>query len=460
MNGRERGFRRVLSRYDLVLYGLVLLGPTAPYPIFGIVQQLSRGHAALAYVVAMLGVLFTACSYGKMSSAFPNAGSTYTYVQRGLNEHVGFLAGWAMILDYLLIPLVSIIYAGLTAHRVFPAIPYLAWAIVFAIGLTLINVPGIRMTARAGNVMMLAMSICAVVFIGLAARYAVQHFGFAGLWNSTVLFNPATFRTGPLVLGAGVAAMSYIGIDAISTLAEDTVSPERDVAFATVLVCILQTAICVATVYFAALVWPDFASYPDSNTAIFDIGRRIGGNAMFLGLTIVILIAALASALTGQAGASRLLFGMGRDGALPRNIFAYLHPRFATPTRSIYLMGALCLIMAVVMPFNIAVEVLNFGAFAGFIVVNLAVIRHFYFRMKQRGGMATLLNLVFPFLGASVCIYLWLSLSTAAKAAGFCWLGIGIAYLAILTRGFRTRSANLELLAASPEEPDYTRRSG
>lgn len=460
MNDRRPSFRRVLSRYDLVLYGLVLLGPTAPYPIFGIVQQLSRGHAPLAYLTAMLGILFTACSYGKMASVFPNAGSTYTYVQRGLNEHIGFLAGWAMILDYLLIPLVSIIYAALTAQRVIPAVPYLVWAILFATGLTLLNIPGIRVTARAGNVMMAAMSICAVLFIFLSARYAFLRGGWPALWNTRVLVNPATFATRHLVLGAGVAAMSYIGIDAISTLAEDTLDAERDVAFATVLVCVLQTAICVTTVYFAALVWPDFTNYPDPNTVIFDIGRRIGGPQMFFVLTAVILIAALASALTGQAGASRLLFGMGRDGALPPKLFGYLHPRFATPTRSIYLMGALSLVAAVAMPFNIAVEVLNFGAFAGFILVNLAVVRHFYFRMKQRGARATLLNLIVPLLGAAVCIYLWLNLSAAAKAAGFCWLGIGVAYLAFLTRGFRMPPARLDLREETIPELNGTRQLG
>src|SRR5690349_22793909 len=118
-------FKRVLSRGDLILYGLVILTPTAPYPVYGIVQQVSQGHAALAYLVAMVAMLFTAASYGKMSGAFPAAGSTYTYAQRALSQHVGFLAGWAMILDYFLIPLLSVIYASLTAERLLPRVPYL-----------------------------------------------------------------------------------------------------------------------------------------------------------------------------------------------------------------------------------------------------------------------------------------------------------------------------------------------
>ncbi|HLH05093.1 MAG TPA: APC family permease [Bryobacteraceae bacterium] len=441
--------RRILTRTDLVIYGLVLLGPTAPYPVYGLVQQKTLGHAALAYLAAMVGVLFTALSYAKMSSAYPAAGSTYTYTRRALNEHAGFLAGWSMMLDYFLIPLVSIIFGALTAHRLIPGIPYAAWALGFTAALTAINIFGIRVTARASEIMMAIMSIFAVVFIVLCARYVVTQHGIAGLFDSRALYRPQSFHMSALMLGAGIAALSYIGFDAISTLAEDTVNPMRDIGFATVLVCILQTAICFITVYLAALVWPDYASYPEAETVILDISTRIGGPVLFGFLSFVILVAALASALTGQAGASRLLYGMGRDGALPPRIFAYLHPRFATPTRSIYLMGALCAFAAVAMRFEIAAELLNFGAFAGFVLVNLSVIRHFYVRQRERSGLAFVTNLLFPALGALVCLYLWASLSRNAKIAGFLWLLVGAIYLAIVTRGFRLAPKSLGSLSES-----------
>ncbi len=454
MSQSPSSLKRVLTRRDLILYGLVILTPTAPYPVYGIVQQVSNGHAALGYLVAMVAMLFTAASYGKMAGAFPAAGSTYTYVQRALNEHVGFLAGWAMILDYFLIPLESIIYAALTAHRMVPSVPYEVWAVGFTLALTLINIPGIRVTARASEFLMAIMTICAISFIVLAARYVVVRHGASGLFDSTALFRPGSFALRPLMLGAGVAALSYIGFDAISTLAEDSVDPKRDIGFATVLVCILQALICVVTVYLAALVWPDFHSYPESETVILDIGRRTGGVMMFGALIFVLLVAGLASALTGQAGASRLLYGMGRDGVLSRRVFAYIHPRFATPTRGIYLMAAACLVGVLFMRFEIAVELLNFGAFAGFILVNLSVIRHFFIRERRRQGADLLKNLISPALGAAVCLYLWMSLSGKAKIAGFIWLAIGAAYLAILTRGFRIAPKSLGSLNEFVEKAD------
>jgi putrescine importer len=201
---------------------------------------------------------------------------------------------------------------------------------------------------------------------------------------------------------------------------------------------------CVATVYLAALAWPDYRGFPESETAILDIGQRIGGPWMVGCLTFVLLVAGLASALTGQAGASRLLFGMGRDGVISRDIFAYIDPRYSTPTRSIYLMGAVSIVGALAIRFQLAAELLNFGAFVGFILVNLSVIRHYYVRLGQRRGVYVFTNLLFPLAGALVCGYVWMSLTGKAKLVGFGWLLLGVLFLAVLTRGFRVPPKKLE----------------
>ena len=442
--------KRVLSRRDLILYGLVILTPTAPYPVFGIVQQTSHGHAVLSFVVAMVAMLFTALSYGKMSGAFPSAGSTYTYTSRAINPNVGFLAGWAMILDYLLIPLLSVIYAALTANRMFPKVPYLVWAVVFNIGITLINVRGMRVTARAGNGMMVLMSACALLFMMLAVHYIAGHGGGGSALISWItIYNPGTFGLHPLMLGAAIASISFIGFDAISTLAEDTLHPERDIAFATVAVCLIETVLCVATVYLAALVWPNFNSYPESETVILDIGRMVGGSSMMGAISFILLVAGLASALTGQAGASRLLLGMGRDGVISRRFFAAVDEKHSTPVRAIYLMGAISLIGSVTLRFQLVVELLNFGAFVGFILVNLSVVRYFFFTRGDRQGWQVFWNLACPLAGAGVCGYIWLNLTWKAQLAGFGWLGVGLLYLAILTRGFRRMPGTISSLAGN-----------
>ncbi len=435
--------KRVLTRRDLILYGLVILTPTAPYPVYGIIQQVSHGHAALSYLVAMVAMLFTAMSYARMATAYPSAGSTYTFVQRTLSPYVGFLAGWAMILDYFLIPLESILYSALTAARLVPVVPYFLWVVLFAAGITLINVRGIRFMTRANTAIMAVMTVCAVLFIVLSARQVIEHSGIGGLLSLRNFVRPGTFKFQPVMLGAAIATLSYIGFDAISTLAEDTLHPKRDIGFATVFVCILQTAICVVTVYLASLVWPNYSSFPDTDTAILDVGHRVGGQFMFGVLTFVLLVAGIASALTGQAGASRLLYAMGRDGVISRPVFAHLHPRYATPTRAIYVISLVSLAGALGLRFQIAVELLNFGAFAGFVLVNLSVIQHYFVRLNLRRGRELWYNLIFPLLGALVCGYVWMNLTGKAKLVGSLWLLIGAIYLGIITRGFKQKPVEL-----------------
>lgn len=429
-------FARVLTRRDLILYGLVILTPMAPFPVYGIVQQVSGGYAALAYVVAMSAMLFTAASYGRMASAFPQAGSTYTYAQQGLNPWLGFLAGWAMILDYFLIPLESIVYAALTAKRLFATVPYALWVVCFAAAITLINIRGIRVTARASTALMAVMTGCAVLFAGLAVNFIVAHHGIAGLFNVQAVIPGQNFMWKPLIAGSGIAVLSYIGFDAISTLAEDTIHPSRDIGAATILVCLIQTVFCFVTVYLATLVWPDFHTYPQGETAILDVGQTIGGHAMLATISFVLLVAGLASALTGQAGASRLLFGMGRDGVVSRRVFSHIDTRHATPTRSIYLVGAVSVVGALIVKFQLAVELLNFGAFIGFILVNLSVIGHYFVKERERRGVNFVRNLIMPLLGAAVCAYVWSHLTLKAHIVGFIWLGIGAIYMVVLTRGF------------------------
>jgi amino acid transporter len=428
-DGAEQGLRPVLTRRDLIIYGLVILSPTAPYPIYGAVQQASGGHATLCYLVAMIAMLFTATSYARMAAAFPVAGSTYCYVQRSLDPRLGFLAGWAMMLDYFLIPLLSIVYAALTAARLAPQVPYLAWALIFTAAITMVNLRGIRTTARANELLMVLLAGSALLFTVLAMRYVVNGGGTGALFSPAALFRGDTFSVRSLMLGAGISALSYIGFDAVTTLAEDSRSPEKDIAFSTVAVCLAQTAICAVTVYLAALVWPDFHSFPKVETAILDVGSRIGGPWLFGWITIVLLAAGLASAMTGQAGASRLLLGMGRDGVISSWMFGHVDEASATPRRAIWFMSAVAVAGSLLADFQLIVELLNFGAFAGFILVNLSVIGHYYVRLGLRGGADLWRHLISPALGALVCGYLWLSLTSTAKLAGFGWLTVGAAYL-------------------------------
>jgi amino acid transporter len=439
-SGVEGGFKRVLSLRDLILFGLAFIGPTAPYSMYGIATVKSHGHLPLVYAIAMVAMVFTALSYGRMATAFPEAGSTYTYAAKALHPTVGFFAGWALILDYILIPMLSVIFVGLTAHKVWPAAPYWIWALIAAAGITAINLGGMRVTARANYLTNALMIASLVWFIALAVKALLAGVGEGTLFSSRPFYNPQTFSFTDITGATSLAVLSFIGFDGISTLAEDAKNPKRDVARATVLVCLVAGALFVLESYLAQLLWPDYSTFSPVETAFMDIGRLVGGPALFFYFSFVLVVAGIASAITGQAGASRLLCGLGRDHVLPYRIFGYVHPKLGTPVYSVLLMGAVHLIGALLLQYTEAAELVNFGAFIGFMLVNLSVVRHFWQRLGQRNGKQSLVNLTLPLLGFAVCFYIWLHLSPFALKLGAAWMAIGLVYLLVLTRGFQRKT--------------------
>jgi putrescine importer len=432
----------VLSLRDLVLFGLAFVGPTAPYSMFGIATVKSHGHLALVYLIAMVAMSVTAISYGRMSAAYPEAGSTYAYASRALHPTAGFFAGWSMVLDYILIPMLSVIFVGLTASKIVPAVPFPLWAVATAGGITAINLRGIQVTARSNEVMNVIMGASLVWFVLMAIRALQSGAGEGALFSTRPFFNPQTFSFQAIMGATSLAVLSFIGFDGVSTLAEDARNPREDIGRATILVCLIAGGLFVLQSYLATMVWPDFTTFSPVETAFMDVGRLVGGPALFYFLSFVLLVAGVASAVTGQASASRLLCGMGRDRLLPYWIFGYVHPRLGTPIYSVLLMGGVHLAGALILKYTEVAELVNFGAFIGFMSVNLCVIRHYWLRSTE--PRQWLLHLALPAAGFAVCFYIWLHLSRFALALGGLWLAVGFFYLLLLTRGFTQKIADLK----------------
>ena len=428
--------KRVLSRGDLVLFGITFVGPTAPFPVFGIVSSISRGHMVLAYLIAMAAMLLTALSYARMVEAFPVAGSAYSYARRTLHPLAGFLTGWLMLLDYSLIPLMSVIYGALTATRFVPEVPYGVWLVLFGLAITLMNWFGLKVTNRANFVMTAIMGGVVTYFVSAAIMALRAGAGEGVLFSTKPFYNPDQFSVRAVMAGTSIAVYSYLGFDGISTLAEDSCNPRRDVGRATVLVCLISAAVFVLQAYLGQLVWPDFTSYPRVELAFLDVSRRAGGATLLTAVSLVLLVACVASAVTGQASASRLLFGMGRDRLLPPRIFAYIHPKYSTPTYGVLAVGVVTTLGGFLLSFQLAAEAINFGALLGFMSVNLSVISHYFVKSKLR-ARGFFRNFVLPLAGFTVCFYIFANLSNVAKVIGAAWCASGIVYAAFLTGGFR-----------------------
>jgi putrescine importer len=422
---------------DLILFGMICVTPIAPIMPFGILQNLSHGQAVTTIAFAMLAMLPTAFSYGHMAARYPAAGSAYTYVARGLHPHLGFLAGWATALDYFLIPITGVIYCAVTMHRVIPTIPYLVWAAFFASLATCLNLRGIRTGVRTNQLLFAVIAVVIVAVIGLAIHYVSGVQGLRGLVSLAPFYQPTVFDLRTIATATSFAALTYIGFDAVTTLAEEAENPIRNVARATVLVCLITGFVSILIVYLGQLVWPAYREFKDFDTAFLDVTQRIGGFGLFTAMVIALILANFGAALTGQAGAARLLFGMGRSGVFPMCVFGHLNPKTLQPNYNVWLVGLVALGGALALGFERAGELLNFGAFLAFMGVNLAALRA-TLNEWQTGVTRQILPALVSLMGFLSCLGIWLSLPAPARHVGFAWMALGVIYQVIRTRGYRT----------------------
>ncbi len=393
----------------------------------------------------MVAMVLTAISYGRMAALYPSAGSAYTYVGRGLHPYLGFVSGWAMLLDYVVSPLFCVMFGTLALIRSLPALPFPVGAALFAGGITYLNLRGIRSTVRANQILLGFMFIVLLSYVFLAIRSLIANQGIGGLFSIKPFYSTATFSVRDVAGATSFAALTYLGFDAVTTLAEDVKNPRRNVMLAAVGVCVFTGLFGGLLVYLGQLVWPDYNTYTNVETAFIEVAGRVGGIVLFRAMAILLLVAMVGAALTTQVGAARLLFGMGRDDLIPRRFFAHLHPVRNTPNYNIWLIGLLAYGGSLVMSYEVTAEILNFGAFLGFMGVNLAVIWQFWVRGAQGRRREFFADVVLPAGGFLFCTAIWWGLAAPAKIAGGIWFIIGVFVLAVRTRGFRQ-----ELLLPDP----------
>jgi putrescine importer len=426
--------KRVLGLWDLVYYGVILTSPIAVVPMFGEAQVLSRGHAVMTLLAAMVAMTATAVSFGRMATVYPSAGSVYTYVSRGFNPSLGFVVGWAMFLEYLFQPLQNSLYAALTIQRLVPHVPF-ALLSALAVGfMTLLCWFGIRTTARANQILLAFMSIVMVAFILEALWYIVAHQHLAGLISSQPLYDPRTFSVRAIAAGTALAATTYIGFDGVSILAEEVENPKRNVLLASVLVCVFTGLFAAFQVYLAQRVVPDYRSLENPETAFMDVANVVGGYHLFVGFGVVLLVSSLACGLAGLLGAVRLLYGMGRDNVLPKKIFGHLNAERGNPSYNVIIAGAMAYLGTLTLGWERSVEILNFGALVAFMAVNLAAVRYFGFTPELAGKRNPLLDVIVPSLGFLFCLVIFLGLQGSTLITGAIWVIAGGVYVLLKTR--------------------------
>lgn len=433
-NSQKVTLKRSLRYRDLVLYGIILVQPTAPMPVFGVIYKESRGHVVLAILAALVAMLFTAYSYGRMARAYPQGGSAYTYVGAELHSSLGYLTGWCMALDYILNPLICTVWSSKAALNFLPGIPYAIWVIFFAGLFTLLNLRGVETSARINAAMAAGLAVVILLFAAAALHYLlVLHQSHAAFYLQP-LFDRQTFSAPAVFRGTSIAVLTYIGFDGISTLSDEAHDPSRTIPRAIVFTCLITGILATAEVYLAQLVWPRGLAFPDLDTAYVSVARRVGGPALFALMNGALLLATIGSGFASQLGAARLLYAMGQDGALPR-FFAALSPVRRIPQNNVLLVGAIVLSGALLISYELGTELLNYGALLAFMGVNLASAV-----MAWRAGQWTSWQpIALSLAGFAICFFLWLHLGSTAWLVGTLWAAAGIA-LWFVMRAHRGRS--------------------
>jgi putrescine importer len=457
----EPRLRRSLTLWDLILYGVIVIQPVAPMSVFGVLSERGKGHVVTAILIAMVAMLFTGISYGRMARAYPSAGSAFTYVAQEIHPGAGYVTGWSMVMDYMLNPLICTVWCAGAAHQFAPGVPAWIWKIFFVVVFTLLNIRGIKTSARINAGMAIAMGIVVVGIFVAAARYLLGGPAHDALFFTRPFYDPATFSTSALLGCTSIAVLTYIGFDGISTLSEEAENPRRNILLATVLTCLTIGILSAVEVYVAQLIWPVSQPFPDVNTAYSYVAGRTW-LPLFTIVNLTLLLANFGSGLGAQIGAARLLFGMGRSNALPKSFFGAVDEKHHIPRNNVFVVGALALAGAFLLEFvagyktyslgssgmsfgtfmkilnggeayGLGAEMLNFGALIAFMGVNAAALVRYYVRAERK----KLGNLIPPVLGFLICLGLWLNLSRPAKIVGSIWMIAGIAFGVWKTRAFR-----------------------
>jgi len=439
----DQTLKRTLGLGSLVIFGIAQMALSTVMTYMGITAQMTHGMIVLAYTIATIAMAFTAFSYAKMVRAYPETGSAFTYASKVFHPNLGFMTGWVMLIDYALLGCLSYLLLGLYMNILIPTIPGWVFVIVSCAILTFIQYIGVDVMAKVNNLFVVIAAIFMIGFFVLMLRYICLGGGEATLLDIRGVYSHEEFQEvgwSGIIGAASILVMCFLGCDAVTTLSEEAINPRKNVGRAIIIITIGMGLYFVIYSYVMQLAWPTgWKEFVDPDTASTELISHVGGTVLGYVWTGIYVVTCITCCIAAQTSASRLLFGMGRDGVLPKKFFAHVHPKYKTPSRNILFLGVLAAVVASFTDLLSISSVINFGALAGFTIVNLAVIRHYFFKEgKNKGAWNICSYLIAPAIGAIVCFLIWLNLGKFALILGGIWTAIGFIYLAIATKGFKT----------------------
>jgi putrescine importer len=427
---------RQLGLWTIVGLGLGYMTPMTVFDTFGIVSGETNAVVPLAYLVALVAMVFTAISYGRMTRVYPSAGSAYTYASEAIHPNVGFLVGWSSLLDYLLLPMVNAVIGRIYFEGFFPDAPSWVFVVVYVGAITALNFWSMKGTSRINGFLVVFQIVMIGAFVVQAWLALRDGMGQGTIFTLEPLVH-AGVQMQAVAAGATVVCFSFIGFDAITMYAEEAKDPGT-VPKAIVLALLIGGAIFFVAAWFSQAVFPTLEGFEVTDDTLPEMALKVGGEFFKILFTSAAFAAIVASSLSSHASVSRMIYVMGRNGkGRFARFLSYIHPRFLTPTHAVVIVGIVSL-LAVKFTLAFISSMINFGALIAFTVVNLTVIVFYAFRMKQRRTPKEIFtNIVLPFIGMCLTGMLWVNLHFDALMYGAIWLAIGIIVLIYMTRGLR-----------------------
>ena len=429
--GYEQELNRVLGLPAVCLFGFAYLAPCTIFSYFGLINGSTHGMMSFAYFIATVAMLFTALSYRQMVKAYPIAGSVYNYTSRSINPSVGFLSGWVILLDYILLPMINYIIAAGFIPLILPGIPVWLDMIILIVIVTVVNLVGVKVMSTFDNIFIVIQFAFVLTAIVFAVKVIGQHdYSILDINGFINISEWSNVGLNGVVSGAAVLCLCFLGFDSVTTLAEEAKDPAKTVGRALLIITLCAGGLFVISTYLFQISWPEGWRELDPDNGSYQLIGYLAGEFMATLLCWIMIIACLASAISSQASCARILYSMGRDHQLPNKVFGHVSKKYKVPDYNIVFIGIVSL-LSIWISLDVGSTMINFGALLGFTMVNVSVFAHYWVREKNRGPAAVIKFIILPLCGVCVCMYLWANLGFWALVIGFIWLAIGVVVLVI-----------------------------
>lgn len=417
-----------LSLWRVIIIGIAYMTPMTVFDTFGIVSGVTNGRVPMAYLLALGAIMLTAFSYSRLAVIFPKSGSAYSYTNQVCGKISGFIVGWGTLLDYLLLPMINSLLSGIYLKALFPGIPAWMLIILYTALVTFINCRNIKFLANLNALFVGIPLILMVYFIYLVIHALVFKYDVSHVMTLKPLMNGDNSFI-PLVSGAAILCFSFLGFDAVTTLANETFDARKNIPRAIIATVLTGGIIFFVSAWFIQLYYPNNSPFKDPIEAMPEIVLYVGGKLFQSIFLLAILINTFASALASHASAARLIYIMGIDGVIPWKKLQYIHPHYRSPIVCVLLVGILSL-NAIFFRLDTAVSLISFGAMVAFSAVNISVFIWFVCYKKEFSTLKQILkNIICPSLGMFSVIVMWTNLKEDALLLGGFWTALGITYI-------------------------------